>query len=47
MTAARSRDSNVRKTEVVIDIMMCGIDGVAKRDDFYKAEVITMFEFLH
>lgn len=47
MMAASSRDSNVRKTEVVIDIMRRGIDGVAKRDDFYKAEVITMFEFLH
>lgn len=46
MTPARSRDSDGRKTEVVIDIMMRGTDGVAKIDDFYKPEVITMFEFL-
>lgn len=42
MTPASSRDSNARKTELVIDIVMRGIDGAAKIDDFYQPEVTTM-----
>lgn len=45
MTPASGRGSGVRKKqELVIDIMMRGIDGAAEIDEFYQPGVTTTSE---